>query len=91
MQFSYLVLLCLGVLHAALLLAEGNGDVLELGDADFERRVAEHETLLVEFFAPWYARPREVYLRATRSGVWKFSKTQTVFIIIIIFIIIKIL
>ncbi|XP_053350065.1 protein disulfide isomerase family A, member 7 isoform X2 [Clarias gariepinus] len=53
MQFSYLALLCLGVLHAALLLAEGNGDVLELGDADFERRVAEHETLLVEFFAPW--------------------------------------
>uniref|UniRef100_A0A6Q2Y3T2 Protein disulfide-isomerase n=1 Tax=Esox lucius TaxID=8010 RepID=A0A6Q2Y3T2_ESOLU len=28
-------------------------DVLELGDSDFEYTVAEHDTLLVEFFAPW--------------------------------------
>ncbi|XP_016144720.1 protein disulfide-isomerase A3-like [Sinocyclocheilus grahami] len=32
--------------------AEGS-DVLELGDSDFERSAAVHETLLVEFFAPW--------------------------------------
>uniref|UniRef100_A0A8C1Y0P1 protein disulfide-isomerase n=1 Tax=Cyprinus carpio TaxID=7962 RepID=A0A8C1Y0P1_CYPCA len=28
-------------------------DVLELGDSDFDRSAAVHETLLVEFFAPW--------------------------------------
>uniref|UniRef100_A0A671Q4B5 Protein disulfide-isomerase A3 n=1 Tax=Sinocyclocheilus anshuiensis TaxID=1608454 RepID=A0A671Q4B5_9TELE len=28
-------------------------DVLELGDSDFDRSAAMHETLLVEFFAPW--------------------------------------
>uniref|UniRef100_A0A673IX05 Protein disulfide-isomerase A3 n=1 Tax=Sinocyclocheilus rhinocerous TaxID=307959 RepID=A0A673IX05_9TELE len=32
--------------------AEGS-DVLELDDSDFERSAAMHETLLVEFFAPW--------------------------------------
>lgn len=32
--------------------AEGS-DVLELGDSDFDRNAAMHETLLVEFFAPW--------------------------------------
>uniref|UniRef100_A0A671Q2U9 Protein disulfide-isomerase A3 n=1 Tax=Sinocyclocheilus anshuiensis TaxID=1608454 RepID=A0A671Q2U9_9TELE len=32
--------------------AEGS-DVLELGDSDFDRSAAMHETLLVEFFAPW--------------------------------------
>ncbi|KAI4893266.1 hypothetical protein NFI96_019665, partial [Prochilodus magdalenae] len=34
-------------------LSVGGSDVLELGDADFEVRVAAHDTLLVEFFAPW--------------------------------------
>ncbi|XP_053537642.1 protein disulfide isomerase family A, member 7 isoform X2 [Ictalurus punctatus] len=53
MRLSYTALLCLGVLHTVGVIAEGSGDVLELEDADFERRVAEHETLLVEFFAPW--------------------------------------
>lgn len=28
-------------------------DVLELGDADFEYLAAEHETMLVKFYAPW--------------------------------------
>uniref|UniRef100_A0A8C7G8W8 Protein disulfide-isomerase n=1 Tax=Oncorhynchus kisutch TaxID=8019 RepID=A0A8C7G8W8_ONCKI len=28
-------------------------DVLELGDSDFDDTVAEYETVLVEFFAPW--------------------------------------
>lgn len=28
-------------------------DVLELGDSDFHYTVAEYETVLVEFFAPW--------------------------------------
>ncbi|KAG5271345.1 hypothetical protein AALO_G00178690 [Alosa alosa] len=28
-------------------------DVLELGDADFDYIAAEHDTMLVEFFAPW--------------------------------------
>ncbi|XP_053484678.1 protein disulfide isomerase family A, member 7 isoform X2 [Ictalurus furcatus] len=53
MRLSYIALLCLGVLHTVGVFAEGSGDVLELEDAGFERRVAEHETLLVEFFAPW--------------------------------------
>uniref|UniRef100_A0A8C9RFC2 Protein disulfide-isomerase n=1 Tax=Scleropages formosus TaxID=113540 RepID=A0A8C9RFC2_SCLFO len=33
-------------------LAAGS-DVLELSDSDFDYTVAEHETMLVEFFAPW--------------------------------------
>lgn len=28
-------------------------DVLDLGDSDFESRIAEHETALVMFYAPW--------------------------------------
>lgn len=28
-------------------------DVLELGDADFDYLAAEHETMLVKFYAPW--------------------------------------
>ncbi|KAI7806597.1 protein disulfide isomerase family A, member 7 [Triplophysa rosa] len=32
--------------------AEGS-DVLELGDSDFDQTTAMHETMLVEFFAPW--------------------------------------
>ncbi|CAL8299492.1 unnamed protein product [Lota lota] len=28
-------------------------DVLELGDADFDYLAAEHETMLVMFYAPW--------------------------------------
>lgn len=78
MYFSYIAVLCLGVLHKALLLfAEGSGDVLELRDADFERRVAEHETLLVEFFAPWYARFLKVNLIATQLG--HFLRTRRYF------------
>jgi len=40
--------------------AEGS-DVLELGDSDFDRSVALHETLLVEFFAPWYVLSQAVH------------------------------
>ncbi|KAJ8000197.1 hypothetical protein DPEC_G00202340 [Dallia pectoralis] len=29
------------------------GDVLQLGDADFDYLAAEHETMLVKFYAPW--------------------------------------
>lgn len=29
-------------------------DVMEIGDADFNTRVAETETTLVMFYAPWY-------------------------------------
>lgn len=28
-------------------------DVLDLGDSDFESKIAEHETALVMFYAPW--------------------------------------
>lgn len=31
----------------------GEQDVLELGDSDFSTRVAEYNTLLVMFYAPW--------------------------------------
>lgn len=30
-----------------------SSDVLDLGDADFDYIAAEHDTMLVEFFAPW--------------------------------------
>uniref|UniRef100_W5MK62 protein disulfide-isomerase n=1 Tax=Lepisosteus oculatus TaxID=7918 RepID=W5MK62_LEPOC len=43
-------LLALAALGAV---AVAGGDVLELGDADFDGAVAQHETVLVEFFAPW--------------------------------------
>ena len=33
-------------------LAQGS-DVLEFNDDNFENSVAEHEMILVEFFAPW--------------------------------------
>ncbi|XP_013997083.1 protein disulfide-isomerase A3 isoform X2 [Salmo salar] len=33
--------------------AVARGDVLELGDADFDYLAAEHETMLVKFYAPW--------------------------------------
>ena len=29
------------------------GDVLELGDGDFDYLASEHETMLVKFYAPW--------------------------------------
>ncbi|XP_062847630.1 protein disulfide isomerase family A, member 7 [Trichomycterus rosablanca] len=53
MYFGCLAVLWLFVLQETLIFAAGGSDVLEFGDADFERRVAEHDTLLVEFFAPW--------------------------------------
>lgn len=28
-------------------------DVLEFGDSDFPSRIAQHETALVMFYAPW--------------------------------------
>lgn len=28
-------------------------DVLEFGDSDFDSKIAEHETALVMFYAPW--------------------------------------
>ncbi|XP_066539001.1 protein disulfide isomerase family A, member 7 [Hoplias malabaricus] len=41
------------VVSLGLVLSVKGSDVLELGDADFELRAAAHDTLLVEFFAPW--------------------------------------
>lgn len=32
----------------------GEQDVLDLSDSDFSTRVAETETTLVMFYAPWY-------------------------------------
>ncbi|XP_071401704.1 protein disulfide-isomerase A3-like, partial [Centroberyx affinis] len=40
-----LLSLCVAVLS--------RGDVLELGDADFDYLATEHETMLVKFYAPW--------------------------------------
>lgn len=37
---------------ALLSLASGS-DVLEFTDADFASKVADHDLILVEFFAPW--------------------------------------
>uniref|UniRef100_A0A4W5RDW7 Protein disulfide-isomerase A3 n=1 Tax=Hucho hucho TaxID=62062 RepID=A0A4W5RDW7_9TELE len=44
--FTVSVLVCSGAVVA-------RGDVLELGDADFDYLAAEHETMLVKFYAPW--------------------------------------
>lgn len=44
------------VIGLALLVAvalSGEADVLDLGDDDFNTRVAETETTLVMFYAPW--------------------------------------
>ncbi|KAJ8983524.1 hypothetical protein NQ317_012015 [Molorchus minor] len=44
-------LLTLFVLYNACLAKEE--DVLDLGDSDFDSRIAEHETALIMFYAPW--------------------------------------
>lgn len=31
-----------------------SSDVLDFSGPDFESRVAEHDAILIEFFAPWY-------------------------------------
>lgn len=49
MRQQILISLCLFV---AVALA-GEADVLDLGDDDFNTRVAETETTLVMFYAPW--------------------------------------
>uniref|UniRef100_A0A8B9L2H9 Protein disulfide-isomerase A3 n=1 Tax=Astyanax mexicanus TaxID=7994 RepID=A0A8B9L2H9_ASTMX len=46
-------LVCVAAVCAAALLCVGGSEVLELGDADFQVGLEEHDTLLVEFFAPW--------------------------------------
>uniref|UniRef100_A0A8K9VFP6 Protein disulfide-isomerase n=1 Tax=Oncorhynchus mykiss TaxID=8022 RepID=A0A8K9VFP6_ONCMY len=43
----------LGALNSAAMGTLTASDVLELGDSDFDDMVAEYETVLVEFFAPW--------------------------------------
>ncbi|XP_056154325.1 protein disulfide isomerase family A, member 8 [Lampris incognitus] len=45
-----LTLLCVCAAAAAL---SSRGDVLELRDAEFDYLAAEHETMLVTFYAPW--------------------------------------
>lgn len=47
--FAAVTLALLSVLTAA----ASRRDVLELGDADFDYLAAEHETMLVKFYAPW--------------------------------------
>lgn len=45
---------CSVVISLILIIGSSEGsDVLELGDSDFDRTAAMHETMLVEFFAPW--------------------------------------
>lgn len=41
----------MAVLHLS---AAAESDVLEWGDSDFKSGVAQHETVLVMFYAPWY-------------------------------------
>lgn len=38
----------------SLFVLAGASDVLEFTDANFQEKVAEHDVILVEFFAPWY-------------------------------------
>uniref|UniRef100_A0A4W5N3Z3 Protein disulfide-isomerase A3 n=1 Tax=Hucho hucho TaxID=62062 RepID=A0A4W5N3Z3_9TELE len=47
--FSMFLLIALAQQHVFV----AASDVLELGDSDFDYTVAEYETVLVEFFAPW--------------------------------------
>lgn len=41
------------VLLFALLSLASASDVLEFDDSDFAGKIAEHDVILVEFFAPW--------------------------------------
>lgn len=43
---ALIIVLCLFGLSKA-------DDVLQLGDSDFSSKLADHETALVMFFAPW--------------------------------------
>nr|XP_023657071.1 protein disulfide-isomerase A3-like isoform X1 [Paramormyrops kingsleyae] len=45
--------LCAALLMLGAAVAPAASDVLELADSDFDYALAEHETLLVQFFAPW--------------------------------------
>ncbi|KAM9386400.1 protein disulfide-isomerase A3-like [Pholidichthys leucotaenia] len=45
--------LCLVLLARFPSSVSARGDVLELGDADFDYLATEHETMLVKFYAPW--------------------------------------
>ncbi|XP_039622871.1 protein disulfide isomerase family A, member 7 [Polypterus senegalus] len=48
--------MALVILMVSVLVLSGlalSSDVLELGDSDFDFSVRQHETMLVEFFAPW--------------------------------------
>ncbi|XP_030637800.1 protein disulfide isomerase family A, member 7 [Chanos chanos] len=49
----YLLCVSIFVIVSKNVLSALGSDVLELGDSDFDYIVAEHETMLVEFFAPW--------------------------------------
>jgi len=42
------------VLAAFTVLVLADSDVLEFNESNFESGVAEHDIILVEFFAPWY-------------------------------------
>ena len=42
------------VLAAFTVLVLADSDVLEFTESNFDTSVAEHDIILVEFFAPWY-------------------------------------
>lgn len=50
------------VLVATLFAGSLASDVLEIGDDDFNTRVAETETTLVMFYAPWYVFISKIFI-----------------------------
>ena len=44
---------CFFVLCLTLVAASVTGNVLELGDSDFDSTLEEHDLALVMFYAPW--------------------------------------
>ncbi|CAL8293129.1 unnamed protein product [Merluccius merluccius] len=51
-------------------------DVLELGDADFDYLAAEHETMLVMFYAPWCGHCKKLSPDFAKAASWLKGSVQ---------------